>query len=118
MSNPNYNETTVTGQAWQRCHQVVIENPRTGQQVVRFDEERVLAMGGGTEIKAQLGSLPVVFDPAKEIPLRNPMTGELTGQTTTYGAAYALLYSAYLAAAIERDAAANTPLVTEEPTGV
>ena len=44
MSNPNYNETTVTGQAWQRCHQVVIENPRTGQQVVRFEEERVLAM--------------------------------------------------------------------------
>ena len=118
MSNPNYNETTVTGQAWQRCHKVVIENSRTGQQVVRFEEERVLSMDGGAEIKTPVGGLSVVFDPAKEIPLRDPMTGELTGKATTYGAAYALLYSAYLAAAIERDAAANTPLVTEEPTGV
>jgi hypothetical protein len=116
MSTPNYNETTVTGQAWQRCHQVVIENPRAGQQVVRFEEERVLSMDGGAEIKTPAGGMSVVFDPAKEIPLRNPMTGELTGQTTTYGAAYALLYSAYLAAAIERDAA-NTPPVIEEPTG-
>ena len=116
MSNQNYNETTVTGQAWKRCHQVVIENPRTGQQVVRFEEERVLAMDGGAEIKTPVGGLLVVFDPAKEIPLRDPMTGELTGQTTTYGAAYALLYSAYMAAAVERDAANTTP-VTEEPVG-
>lgn len=116
MSTPNYNETTVTGQAWQRCYQVVIENPRTGQQVVRFDEERVLALDGGAELKTPAGSLAMVFDPAKEIPLRDPMTGELTGEATTYGAAYALLYSAYLAAAIERDAA-NAPAEPIEPTG-
>lgn len=116
MSTPNYNETAVTGQSWQRCHQVVIENPRTGQQVVRFEEERVLALDGDAEMKTPAGSLAVVFDPSKEIPLRDPMTGELTGESTTYGAAYALLYSAYLAAAIERDAA-NQPAETQEPTG-
>ena len=114
MSNQNYNETTVTGQAWQRCHQVVIENPRTGQHVVRFEEERVLAVDGGAEINTPIGGIAVPFDQAKEIPLRNPMTGELTGESTTYGAAYALLYSAYLAAATERDAA-NTP--AEQSTG-
>lgn len=106
MNSPNYNESTVSGQSWQRCHQIVIENPRAGQQVVRFDEERVLSIDGGAEVRTPAGSLPVTFDPAREIPLRDPMTGELTGQSTTYGAAYVLLYSAYLAAALERDAAA------------
>lgn len=106
MSSPNYNESTVSGQSWQRCHQIVIENPRTGQQVVRFDEERVLSLDGGFEIRTPAGSLPVDFDPPREIPLRDPLTGELTGDSTTYGAAYVLLYSAYLAAALERDAAA------------
>lgn len=113
---PDYNESTVTGHTWQRCHQVVIENPRSGQQVVRFEEERVLSVNADSEVRASLGSLSVVFDAAKEIPLLDPVTGELTGQVTTYGAAYALLYSAYLAAAIERDAA-NTPPATEEPAG-
>lgn len=105
MTTPNYDESTVSGQTWQRCHQIVIENPRTGDQVVRFDEERVLLLDGGAEVRTPVGALAVVFDPAREIPLRNPMTGELTGESTTYGAAYVLLYSAYLAAALERDAA-------------
>lgn len=104
-TNPNYNESTVTGRSWQRCHQIAIENPRNGNQVVRFDEERMLALDG-SEARMPAGTLTVSFDPTREIPLRNPLTGELTGQTTTYGAAYALLYSAYIDAALQRDAAA------------
>jgi len=115
MTTTNYNETAVTGQAWQRCYQVVIENPRGGQQLVRFDEERVLSIDGGAEVKTNVGSLAIPFDPAKEIPLRDPLTGELTGESTTYGAAYSLLYSAYIAAAAERDAA-NAPVEVTEPT--
>ena len=105
MSNPNYNETTVTGQSWQRCCQVVIENPRTGAPVVRFEEERVLALAGGTEMRTPAAGLSVPFDPAMAIVMRDPATGEPTGQTVTYADAYALLYSAYLSAATERDAA-------------
>lgn len=106
---PDYKQSALTGTTWQRCHQVVIDNPRGAIPSVRFDEEEMLALADGREIKRALGSLALPFDPAREIPLRDPMTGELTGATASYGDAYVLLYSAYLAAAEARDAAANPP---------
>lgn len=108
MTTPNYKEAQLTGQSWQRCHQIVIENPRAGPASVRFEEERVLALDGSAELRTPAGALALDFDPARPIPLRDPATGDLTGQTTTYGAAYALLYSAYIDAALARDAA-NAP---------
>lgn len=102
---PDYKETSATGHSWQRCTQVVIENHRGAPPVVRFDEERVIVLDG-IEARSPLGTFCVDYDPARPIALRDPHTGELTGDTTTYAAAYALLYSAYLAAAFERDVAA------------
>lgn len=101
----DYKEATVTGQSWQRCSQIVIENPHKGVPVVRFDEERVLALQAGADVRTPAGTLALTFDPAKTIPLCDPATGELTGESATYEAAYVLLYSAYLAAATERDGA-------------
>jgi hypothetical protein len=109
---PDYQESSVTGQAWQRCHQVVIENPRHGSKVVRFDEERVLALDGNAEVRTPAGTLAVPFEPGTLIPLRDPATGELTGDSISYGKAYAVIYSAYLAAAQDRDAA-DQPAATE-----
>ncbi len=104
MTTPtDYLEATVTGQSWQRCNQIVIENPHKRVPVVRFDEERVLALKTGADVRTPAGTLALTFDPAKTIPLRDPQTGELTGESATYQAAYVLLYSAYLAAATERD---------------
>lgn len=117
MSNQNYNETTVTGQVWRRCCQIVVENPRTGHPLVRFEEERVLTLNGGAELRTPEGGLSVPFDPAKTITMRDPATGQATGQTVTYAEAYALLYSAYLSAANERDAAAMTEPSTDEANG-
>jgi len=68
-------------------------------------------------MRTPLGSLAVPFDPAKTIALRDPATGEPTGATVTYAEAYALLYSAYLAAAAERDAAQQPAEPTEPATG-
>lgn len=101
---PDYNETDLTGKAWQRCHEVSIANTRGTVPVVQFYEERVIALEGGAEIRQGLGPLTVSFDPAREIALRDPETGELTGDTLTYAQAYGVLYSAYLDAALERDA--------------
>lgn len=103
---PDYKESAVTGTAWQRCHQIVIDNRRGVTPTVRFDEEQVVALSGGRELRTEQGTLAIPFDPAKVIALMDPVTGMATGQSTTYGAAYALLYSAYLAAALARDAAA------------
>lgn len=99
----DYKESSVAGQSWQRCHQVVIDNRRGGVPTVRFDEETVVALEGSAEVRTPAGVLTVDFDPARQIPLRNPVTGELTGTVMTYADAYAVLYSAYLDAALERD---------------
>lgn len=103
----NYLESAVTGQAWQRCCQIVIDNRRHITPSVRFEEEQVVALDIGEEIRKPAAGITLDFDPAREIPLRDPATGELTGQSTTYADAYALLFSAYLAAALERDAKAQ-----------
>jgi len=100
---PDYNESAVSGTSWQRCCQVVIENSRSTTPVVRFDEEVITALSNGTELRRPVGSLALPFDPAKTIDMRNPATGATTGMTMSYGEIYAVIYSAYLAAALERD---------------
>lgn len=110
----NYKESTVTGSAWQRCHQVVIENPLGGTPVVRFDEEEVLSASTGQTVRRPVPGIVLPFDPSKPFPLRNPATGDLIpGAASTYGDAYVLLYSAYMAAAEERDAALAPQLPIE-----
>lgn len=99
----NYTESTVTGHAWRRCNQIVIDNRRGSTPTVRFDEETVVALEGAAEVRAPAGVLTIDFDPSREIPLRDPQTGEPTGAVMTYAEAYAVMYSAYLDAALERD---------------
>ena len=98
-----YTESTVTGHAWRRCNQIVIDNRRGATPTVRFDEETVVALDGATEVRAPVDVLTIDFDPSREIPLRDPQTGEPTGAVMTYADVYAVLYSAYLDAALERD---------------
>ena len=102
---PDYNESQISGHAWQRCHQIVIENRRNTAPSVRFDEERIVVLDGGREISTPAGSVVAAFDPDRPIPLRDPMTGELTGAMATHRDAYTLLNSAYLDAALARDVA-------------
>lgn len=102
----NYKESPVAGTEWTRCGVVQIVNPYQRNPSVQFIEERVLHVGEGRPpVFTSAGSVSVAFDPAKQIPLINPETGSLTGTSVTYGEAYAILFSAYIAAALERDTA-------------
>jgi len=109
----NYKETTLEGNTWQRCKQVVIENPLGKPALVRFDEEKMISMSVGAQVRRDLGSLVLPFTPSAVIELRDFETGEFTGETVTHGDVYNILYSAYLGAAMARDDAAKS---TEEPT--
>ena len=112
---PDYKETSVAGHRWQRCNQIVIDNRRSATPSVRFDEEAVVALEGAAEVRTPAGVLTIDFDPSREIPLRDPQTGEPTGAVMTYAEAYAVLYSAYLDAALERDVQrAESTFATEE----
>ena len=112
---PEYKQTTVSGEAWQRCHQVVIDNPLNAAPLIRFDEERVVAAAGAPG-RTALGSLVAPFVPMAQIPLRDPQTNELTGEHVTHADLYAALYSAYMQQAEVRDAAA-TPTPEEMTDG-
>lgn len=110
----DYKETDVVGKAWSRCYQIEIDNVRGRPPAVQFLEERVLVLDDGQDIRQNQGPLAVDFDPARVIPIRNPETGEPTGATATYGEAYVLLYSAYIDAALARDALLPQPVPPEE----
>lgn len=98
----NYKETTTTGTTWTRCTRVVVNNDFGEPPYVLFFEQQVFNVGGS--MVRDLGVLRQNFDPDGVIPLINPQTGEATGSTITQAEAYAVLYSAYLQAAMARDA--------------
>ena len=98
----NYKETTTTGTTWTRCTRVVVNNDFGELPYVLFFEQQVFNVGGS--MVRDLGVLRQNFDPDGVIPLINPQTGEATGATITQAEAYAVLYSAYLQAAMARDA--------------
>lgn len=99
----NYKEITTTGTTWTRCTRVVVNNDFGEPPYVLFFEQQVFN-AGGQQILKDLGVLRQGFDPDGVIPLINPLTGEATGATITQAEAYAVLYSAYLQAAMARDA--------------
>lgn len=105
---PDYKQSDISGTTWQRCYQVVLDNPLGGVPTVRFDEQEVLSIDG-REMRRPRGTLSLPYDPTRVIALRNPATGELTGESTTYAQAYELIYSAYITAALARDEAALPP---------
>lgn len=102
---PNYNETPVSGNQWTRCHTVEIQNPYQGQKSIRFHEQNVIVMDNNETIYRSRSAVPlqIGFDPTKTVQLLNTETGQPTGATFTHGDLYAMLFSAYLAAAQERD---------------
>lgn len=106
----DYKESNIAGTSWQRCNEVQIFNTRGAVPKVKFYEEQIIVLEGSGEIRQAVGSIEVGFDPAKVVPILNPETGDGTGQTITYAEAYAILYSAYLAAAKERDAQIHVPV--------
>ncbi len=102
----DYKQSTVTGESWQRCLHIEINNPSGATPSIRFDEERRIALADGTSIGTPAGAIHKDFtDPAAEFTLLNPETGEPVGQQITHGFVYAVLWSLYMALAAERDAA-------------
>jgi hypothetical protein len=105
----NYKETAVTGSRWVRARTVTLMNPLEGDQIAHFQEEEVFTDGEGIVVTRDVGSCRIVFDPEATITLLNPLTGEPLGATMTHQEFYVALFSLYMQAAAERDAAEGTP---------
>lgn len=101
---PNYNESSISGTAYTRCNQVVINNPKGGVPSMAFLEERFIELGADS-VARPTGSIQASFRADGVFPLINPGTGEPTGDTMTHQQVYAVLYSLYISEALARDAA-------------
>jgi len=88
----------ISGEAFTRCSQIVIDNRLGVAPTVTFHQERVIGLGDGTSTKAPMQPVVMAFDPTAAIPIIDPETGEDTGATMTQAEVYAAVYSAYLAA--------------------
>jgi len=104
----NYKESSVTGSEYTRCQKIMIYNPLGGQPMLEFDEERATILADRT-LTERVGGLRVAFDPAEEIALINPETGEPLGSSVTHAQLYVILFSLYIGKAQARDAAAVPP---------
>ena len=93
------NYTPIAGEAYRRCNQMIIDNPLNGFPSVAFGQETIIGAGSGQVAHIPLQPIQMPFDPAGVIPIINPQTGRPTGGTISHGEIYALIYSAYLAAA-------------------
>jgi hypothetical protein len=99
----NYNEVVSQGTMWTRCYEITVSNPFAGlQKTAKFFEEDVVVLDQKI-IPNRRGFLQKVFNPSDVVELRDPQTNQVTGETVTHEQIYSILYSLYMASAIERD---------------
>ena len=102
----DYQQSSMTGTRWQRARRILIDHPLGQTPSVLFAEDEVMTLADGTTIERPVANLSAAYDPDYTFPLRDPATGEtIPGQTGTQAQLYTLLYSAYWALALARDAA-------------
>lgn len=107
---PNYKQSDISGQSWQRAVRVVVENPSEGTPAITFIEERIINLPG-QKITQSAGNVSEPFTPEnamEQFNLLNPETGVVIG-AAAYQDVYVMLHSLYLHIAAKRDAA-NQPV--------
>lgn len=101
---PDYKQTTITGDKWTRCYQIVFDNPRSPRTpYVTIKEQEVIALADGSYLPANAGNLRFDYNPANTVNYYDPVTLETTGQTFTEEQLYLMLFSLYIDKAKQRD---------------
>ncbi len=104
MMDFKYNGQPVVGDSWKRANSIVIYNDYGQLPRVMFIEEKVVEVEDGV-LRRPAGELTVLIDPARateSFPILNP-DGTVSDQTATVAQLAALLTSAYVHFADERD---------------
>jgi hypothetical protein len=101
---PDYKQTSIAGQQWNRFSRIVIDNPRNGSPSVLCVEQEVIALAQG-EVIRDIDNLNFPFDPNAQFDILDPATNLPTGQTAIGAEVYALVFSCVMAMAAKRDAA-------------
>lgn len=104
----NYKQTTVAGESWVQAKRIVIENPLSEDNTVKFIEEKVVVLEDGT-VTTPYGVLNISVDNnnnimTEEIEILDPISNEPTGTFISYGELHAIIFSTYMKLVNERDA--------------
>ena len=110
----NYNSTQITGESWQRCKRVIIENQYNQVPQILFMEERKFPIGVDVYGTVEVGCLQeTLASPMTEFEMLD-IDGLPTGVMKTYLDIYLTMNSLYMSLANLRDN--PTPFVPpEEP---
>lgn len=103
----NYKETSLSGTEHTRCCLITIANSFQVTPIISFTEQKVTILSDGKIISEKGDTITIEFNPSKIIPEFDPTTGQQTGNTLAYSDLHKDIYSAYMAAALERDANAG-----------
>ena len=101
----DYKASEISGNQWQRCCAVNIQNSYGRTPQITLQEE-ILTNINGEIYQKGAGGINIAFDPSEVIPLLDPTTGEPLGATMTQGQIHVALWSLYMMKAQARDAAA------------
>ena len=99
----NYKETTISGESYQRCRLIEIDNQYNQVPNIIFSEERINILGEHVITDVPNAPIVVQFNPDEVINIYNPETLLPVGSTITMGEMYVFLFSAYLHYAHARD---------------
>lgn len=100
---PNYRQTNLTGDVYQRAFQVVCDNMLQGVPRANFLEEEVITLSDGRIIRQPVTGCGIDFAPGTEFPLVSPVDDSVIG-TGSHDQLQILLYSLYRALRSEIDA--------------
>lgn len=103
---PDYKQTNLTGEAWNRFSQINVSNPLDGQAHITCTEDQVLVIDGQQILRRAVATVSFAFDPAETFDLLNPATGEVIKAGGGSGLdVHTLVYSYVMHEAAKRDAA-------------
>lgn len=105
-----YKEEQTTGQSWQRCYRVVIDNALNSTATATFHEEKVFVLGDNL-VNQPVTACIVSLSPQAEFPILDPVTNQPTGQMLTHQQLYTYIYSLYIKTATDRDNQTFGPIV-------
>ena len=91
---PNYKQSTVTGESYQRCAGIIMNNKRGATPNAAFEEETVVTIGDQT-IAQEVGGFTTYFSEDGVIELKDPLTGNDLRKTATHAELFTILWSLY-----------------------
>lgn len=92
---PNYKQNSITGEAYQRANQVVVDNPLGGIPRISFLEQEIITLSDGRVLQNNVPGCAIEFSPNNTFPLINIDTDVPTGVVVLHSDLQVMLYSLY-----------------------